>query len=113
MRSLLLSVAVAAAPMLLAAQSSAPIVLTVGTPLVDGRIYKAHEAWARRSLTKDGKVVRSLAYTNSTYLTRWHGIDACVVESKPSAETNDTAFYEKTVLDARTTAILHREQRNG
>lgn len=112
MRYLVLSVAVALAPML-QAQPSAPIQLDVGSPLVDGRIYKAHEAWAMRSVTKDGATVRSIQYTNYTFLTRWKGVDACVVESKPNAETTDTAFYEKTVLDARSMALLHREERNG
>jgi hypothetical protein len=113
MRTPLLSAIVAFGPALLSAQASDPISLPVGSPLVDGRVYKAHEATAMRSLTRDGAIVRSIRYTNYTYMTRWKGKDVCVVESKPSAETADTAFYEKTVLDARTMAILHREERDG
>ena len=95
MRTTLLSAIVSLGPALLTAQTSDPIPLPVGSPLVDGRIYKAHEATAMRSLTRDGTTVRSIRYTNHTYMTRWKGADVCVVESKPNAETGDTAFYEK------------------
>lgn len=113
MRTTLLSAIVALGPALLTAQASDPIPLPVGSPLVDGRIYKAHEATAMRSLTRNGTTVRSIRYTNYTYMTHWNGMDVCVVESKPNAETSDTAFYEKTVLNSRTMAILHREERDG
>jgi hypothetical protein len=113
MRTTLLAALSALGPALLSAQAKDPISLPVGSPLVDGRIYKAHEATAMRSLTRDGSIVRSIRYTNFTYMTRWKGLDVCVVESKPNIETGDTAFYEKTVLDARSMAILHREERDG
>jgi hypothetical protein len=113
MRSYLIAATLAVTPMLAAAQASTRIELPVGSPLVDGRIYKAHDAVAVRTLLKDGTVVRSLRYTNHTYMMRLKGRDLCVVESVPSPETTDTAFYEKTVLDAKTMAIVHREERNG
>jgi hypothetical protein len=95
------------------AQTGPAIELPVGSSLVDGRIYKAHNAVAMRSLIKNGVTVRSIRYLNHTYMTRWKGLDVCIVESVPNAETVDSAFYEKTILDARTMAILHREERDG
>jgi hypothetical protein len=113
MRTRLLLALIPIAPTLAFGQRGDPIQLDVGSPLVDGRIYKAHDATATRSVTKDGVVLRSITYTNHTYLTTWKGRAVCVVESKPNAQTTDTSFYEKTVLDARTMALLHREQRDG
>jgi hypothetical protein len=113
MRQYFTIAAMTIAPALASAQTGTPIELPVGSPLVDGRIYKAHDAVAARAVTKDGAVIRSIRYTNHTYMMRWHNRDVCVVESVPDKETNDTAFYEKTILDAKTMAILHREERSG
>jgi hypothetical protein len=113
MRTPSLAAILTIAPLLASAQASEPIQLPVGSPLVDGRVYKAHDAVAMRSLTKNGVTVRSIRYVNHTYMTRWKGRDVCIVESAPNAETADSQFYEKTILDARTMAIVHREERDG
>jgi hypothetical protein len=100
-------------PGLLASQKPDTITLVVGHPSVDGRIYKAHWSEARRSVMKDGQVVRSLTYWNHTYTTNRDGVPVCVVESQPMPGGPDPEFYEITVLDARTTALRHIEQRDG
>jgi hypothetical protein len=113
MRTPLLATLMTLGPVLASAQTSDAIELPVGSALVDGRVYKAHNAIAMRSLVKNGVTVRSIRYLNHTYMTRWKGLDVCIVESVPNAETSDPQFYEKTILDSRTMAILHREERDG
>jgi hypothetical protein len=95
------------------AQATDTITLAVGDPRVDGTMYKEHWATAERSLLKDGKVVRSVRYRSHTYVTTWHGTKVCVVESVPGPDGTDRDFYEKTILDQRTTALLHIETRDG
>jgi hypothetical protein len=95
------------------AQTGDTITLTVGDPAVDGTIYKEHWASAERSILKDGKVVRSLRYRSHTYVTTWHGAQVCVVESVPGPDGTDREFYEKTVLDQKSTALVHIEARDG
>jgi hypothetical protein len=96
-----------------AAQSADTITLTVGHPSVDGTIYKPHWAAAERSVTKDGHVVSAIKYQSHTYVTEWRGVSVCVVESVPYPNGSDQQFYEITVLDRRTTALLHIELRDG
>jgi hypothetical protein len=113
MRTSLLAAMITLGPALAWTQTSETINLPVGSALVDGRIYKAHDAVAMRSLNKNGVTIRSIRYLNHTYMTHWKGLDVCIVESVPNAETADSQFYEKTILNARTMAIVHREERDG
>jgi hypothetical protein len=95
------------------AQAGDTITLTVGHPSVDGTMYKEHWASAERSILKDGKVVQSLRYRSHTYVTTWHGAQVCVVESVPGPDGTDREFYEKSVLDQKSTALVHIEARDG
>lgn len=102
-----------AAPQRIVAQTRDTITLTVGHPSVDGTIYKEHWASAETSLLRDGNVVHSNSYRNHTYVTVWHGHPVCIVESIPTPGEGDQKFYGKTVLDQKSTALLHIETRDG
>jgi hypothetical protein len=100
-------------PCTLAGQATDTITLSVGHPSVDGRIYKAHWATATITTEKAGKVVRSFTYWNHTYRTQRDGVPVCIVESLPMPDGSDSQFYALTVLDLRTTALRHVEERDG
>lgn len=113
MYKFILLLVVIVAPAVARAQTSDTITLTVGHPSVDGSIYKEHWATATRSLLKDGAVVRTITYRSHTYITRQNGVPVVIVASEPGPETQDRSFRDVTVLDLRTTALLHHEDHDG
>jgi hypothetical protein len=108
-----LAVALVLMPPIAAAQSAQPISLVVGHPSVDGRIYQEHYASVKLSFLKDTVLQRSLSFVSHTYVTHRHGVEVCIVDGHPTAATHDTAFFQETVLERRTMALLHQEERDG
>jgi|HubBroStandDraft_6_1064221.scaffolds.fasta_scaffold09768_4 hypothetical protein len=95
------------------AQMGDTVTLSVGDPSIDGRYLTPHRAAMVVTVTKDGATVSSRSYLLDKFVTRWRGRPAfrLVLHAPPDAP--DPMYRIESVLDRRTMALLHREERDG
>jgi hypothetical protein len=104
--------ALAAAPSFLLAQTGDTIVLTVGSPRVDGRWYRPHLAGASLTLSRGG-VDQTTWFSLDLSRGEHRGIPVYRIQVESSPAANNTGSFVETDLDYRTLAPVYREERNG
>lgn len=102
--------AVILTPFRLAAQQADTVTLNVGSPLVDGRMYKPHSAAVTTSLVRNDTVLQSRKFTISLHVTTRNAIPAFqVLYDYP----DDPSAKSEVILDLRTLALVHLDDRDS
>jgi hypothetical protein len=95
------------------AQSGDTVTLTVGDSSIDGRYLTPHLAAMLVTVTKGGMTVSSRAYTLDKFVTQRNGRSVFRLVLEAPADAPDPQYRVESVLDRRTMAIVHREERDG
>src|ERR1700735_2571808 len=95
------------------AQPGDTVTLAVGDSSIDGRYLTPHLAAMLVTVTRGGETVSSRSYTLDKRVTRRGGRLAFRLVLEAPAGAPDPEYRVESVLDWRTLAIMHREERDG
>ena len=90
------------------------VTLTIDNPIMDGtRVYKPHLVSVVDSLTKNGVVLQSNRATLDTFVTQRNGSPVLRLLSESGPEGTEPDLHTEALLDLKTLAMLHYEERGG
>lgn len=107
------SVLLCLASWLVGLHTSDTVTLTVGDPSIDGRYLTPHVAAMIVTVTKGADTVSARAYTLTKSVTQRGGRPVFQLVLQAPDDAPDPAYHIESVLDRRTMAIVHREERDG